>query len=890
MSRVPGSQELREGDDSPAALETTQTSIGDELARARPADPPGLLFAQARMAADLFGVGDAPGVGRFQLLNRLGAGGMGVIYAAYDPQLDRTVALKVVHVPGATVDSALAEGRALARLSHPNVVPIYDVGVTGAHLYIVMELVLGRTLAQWAKGRTQREIVKAYLQAGEALAAAHAAGLVHRDFKPDNAIMGNDGRVRVVDFGLACEAEDPDRPASGHRRGGTPKYMAPEQQIGAPITAVTDQYGFCTALAESLKERLRPARGGAALPRWLQAAIDRGAAPDPADRFASMADLLRVLSHDPVVVRRRRITGAVLAVAGVVAFVAGRSTQASRAEACNAGEARLAAVWGDGGRAPALARIGGLSDYGRSVQPRLERQLAEHAQRWAGGYRDACLAHAHGVQSDALMDRRMACLERGRAALTAVADLVRTADAKALPDLVTAAQALPDPDGCGDLQSLLANAEPPPAAISARVAELRGRMSAARVQIAAGKNEEARAIADAVAMEARSLGYRPLLAETLLVLGHATMGMEDRTAATPPLTEAFTLAFEEGDDSLAVEAWARRAWTRGTSADGPESLSGLDVVEAAAAKRSVSAFARALLYNNVGSVEIALDHRERARGAFEHALQEAKGVTGPGAAELLNVRVNLGFTIDDPERRDRVLEEAEIEKANALGADHPETLNTRWLRGRRLMRFARAAELLKSACAGLELHDKSRAMRCWSEEAYLRRELNDVPAAVAAMRRAESLDVVTDPAFPIVSPYLRLWEGDAVRASKEFTSALAAMPVSKDEPWWDRYERANLELGLARARRAMGQLREAKAILAQTLETLRDLAAKHSDGGVERRLGRARAELAEVLAALHAPPAEIAPHAEAAVAWLRPAGGSSAEIQELDRLAGRSGS
>jgi tetratricopeptide (TPR) repeat protein len=483
----------------------------------------------------------------------------------------------------------------------------------------------------------------------------------------------------------------------------------------------------------------------------------------------------------------------------------------------------------------------------------------------------------------------MACLERGRAALTAVADLVRTADAKALPDLVTAAQALPDPGGCGDLQSLLANAEPPPAAIAARVAELRNRIAAARVQIAAGRNKEARAIADAVATEARALGYRPLLAETLLVLGHATMGIEDWTAATPPLTEAFTLAFEEGDDSLAIEAWARRAWTRGTSGNGPESLSGLDVVEAAAAKRSVSAFARALLYNNIGSVEIALDDRERARGAFEHALQEARGVTGPGAAELLNVRANLGLTIDDPEQRDRVLAEAEVEKAKVLGADHPETLDTRWLRGRRLMRFAQAAELLPSACAGLELHDKSRAIRCWSEEGYLRRELNDVAAAVSAMQRAESLDVATDPAFPIVLAYLHLWEGDAARATKEFAAALAGLPVSKDEPWWDRYERANLELGLARARRAAGQLREAKAILAQTLETLRDIAAKHSDGGLDRRLGRARAELAEVLTALRAPPAEIAPHAEAAVAWLRQAGGSSDEIRELDRLAGRSG-
>ena len=139
--------------------------------------------------------------------------------------------MKVVHVPGAIGESALVQARALARLSHPNVVPIYDVGVTGEHLYMVMELVLGQTLGGWAKGRTQREIVKAFVQAGEALAAAHVAGLVHRDFKPDNAIMGNDGRVRVVDFGLACEVADPApslsstgarrRPSSWRRSSGS---------------------------------------------------------------------------------------------------------------------------------------------------------------------------------------------------------------------------------------------------------------------------------------------------------------------------------------------------------------------------------------------------------------------------------------------------------------------------------------------------------------------------------------------------------------------------------------------------------------------------------------------------------------------------------------------
>jgi tetratricopeptide (TPR) repeat protein/predicted Ser/Thr protein kinase len=880
MSRI---QDSKKGPDPPA--EETLTSIGDVIARGRPGNPAGLEFAQARMAADLFGVGEAPGVGRFQLLNRLGSGGMGVIYAAHDPQLDRTVAVKVVHVPGAVGGSALVEARALARLSHPNVVPIYDVGVTGEHLYIVMELVLGRTLGRWAEGRTQREIVKAFLQAGEALAAAHAAGLVHRDFKPDNAIMGNDGRVRVVDFGLACEAEDPDSPTSGHRRGGTPKYMAVEQRLGGPITAATDQYGFCVALAEALKANLRQP-GPTTLPRWLQAVIDRGSAPDPADRFPSMTELLRALSRDPVLVRRRRITAGVLVAAGAVAFVAGRSSLASRAAACNAGEARLAAVWGSGGRAEALARLTGLGDYGRSLQPRLEHQLGDHARRWTGGYRDACLAHDHGVQSGALLDRRMACLERGRAALTALAELVRAADAKALPNLVTATQALPDPDGCGDIGSLLANAEPPPTAISARVADLRGRIAAARIQIAAGRQKQARAIAEQAVSEARGLGYRPLLAETLLVQGHATMGTDDRVAAPAPLTEAFTLAFEAGDQSLAIEAWARRAWTRGLSGGGPESLAGLEVVEAAAANRSVSPFARALLFNNVGSVAIALEHRDRARAAFERALQESRSVVGPGAAELLNVRVNLGFTIDDADRRDRILAEAEADKARLLGADHPETLETRWQRGRRMTRFAAAAELMASACAGLEVQDGPNAMWCWSELGYVRSELGDQVGAAAAMQRALSVQIEGADRLPIV-PYLHLWQGDTATAAREFAAAIAAMPATNDPPWWVRYVRANLELGLARAHRAAGQLREAKPVLLQSVERLRGIADRHSDGSVDRRLGRARAELAEILAATHTRSDQVAAVAGPAADWLRQAGGSSIEIRELDRLAGR---
>src|SRR5262245_5620971 len=165
-----------------------------------------MLLAQSRIAAALFGT-TAPGFGRFRVLERLGGGGMGVVYAAYDPQLDRGVALKTVHVPKQSQELAVREAKALAKLSHPNVVSVFDVGVEQGHVYIVMELVRGATLREWIKERAVSDVIDAYRQAAQGLAAAHDGGLVHRDFKPDNAIVGGDGRVRVVDFGLAIEQE-----------------------------------------------------------------------------------------------------------------------------------------------------------------------------------------------------------------------------------------------------------------------------------------------------------------------------------------------------------------------------------------------------------------------------------------------------------------------------------------------------------------------------------------------------------------------------------------------------------------------------------------------------------------------------------------------------------
>jgi len=214
---------------------------------------------------------------------------MGTVYAARDPLLDRRVALKVLHRSPADFpelrERVLREGRALARLSHPNVVSIYDVGEESGRLFLAMEVVPGETLGAWLRGRSRpwRAIVDVFAQAGRALAAAHAAGVVHGDFKPENVIVSRDGRAFVMDFGLAREHSPDGNADHAPVLAGTPAYMAPEQLEGARATPASDQYSFCVALGDALR--------ASGAPGWAHATVERGLAIDPRRRFGSMAEL-----------------------------------------------------------------------------------------------------------------------------------------------------------------------------------------------------------------------------------------------------------------------------------------------------------------------------------------------------------------------------------------------------------------------------------------------------------------------------------------------------------------------------------------------------------------------------------------------------------------------
>jgi eukaryotic-like serine/threonine-protein kinase len=563
--------------------------------------------AVARSAGEHLARG-AP-LGRYTVLALVGRGGMGEVYSAYDAELDRRIALKLLHSERGASDvraqgRLLREARAMARLSHRNVIAVHDAGTISGRVFVAMEFVDGGTVKEWlaAAPRSRAEILETFASAARGLAAAHASGMVHRDFKPHNVMVGKDGSVRVLDFGLARRLAEPEvaeapgetlAPLASRDEGGltstgelvgTPLYMAPEQFRGESIDARTDQFSFCVALHEALYG-VHPFAGatlpalmtnvlagrvvapppGHDVPSWLRRVLLRGLRVDRAERWTSMEALLGALERDPLRTRRRWAAAlgvAVLVIATVTAVV--RAT--GRAESiCRGGPARLAGIWESPG-APAVARPRreavhaaflktGLSTA-NEIWGRVAPLLDAYAARWLSMYSEACEAtQVREKQSVQTLDLRMSCLDQRRTALGALTDVLGSADRVAVMSAVDAVDALPTVDRCADLDALRAVVEPPrDEATRQRVADLQRRAAVAKALNDTGKFIEALSRARALVKEARLVNYDPLLAELLGLEGRFEDGSSFRPEAVDLLEEAVWTAIAVGRDDVAAEA------------------------------------------------------------------------------------------------------------------------------------------------------------------------------------------------------------------------------------------------------------------------------------------------------------------------------------------------
>jgi tetratricopeptide (TPR) repeat protein/predicted Ser/Thr protein kinase len=328
-------------------------------------------------------------VDRFSILGPLGSGGLGDVHAAYDPELDRKVALKFLRGVGPRSTARLLhEAQAMARLRHPNVITVYDVGVDAGEIFVAMELVDGTTLAAWQRGepRSWTAVRDVMVAAGRGLAASHAAGVVHGDFKPDNVMIDAHGRVVVLDFGLARRQGDPDEAvAEDEAIVGTLPYMAPELFAGVAASPESDQFAFSVALwegvhaarpfasADSIEGHVAavaagPVKGSARVPKWLHAAIVRGLDPRPEARHPSIDALLVALEHD----HRRRRRG-LLGVALVAVLGAGIGSAATMLVRPQPSADELAAI----DRLDAEARL--AAAHGHFLHPPVDRPEAPTA-------------------------------------------------------------------------------------------------------------------------------------------------------------------------------------------------------------------------------------------------------------------------------------------------------------------------------------------------------------------------------------------------------------------------------------------------------------------------------------------------------------------------------
>ena len=663
-----------------------------------------LLHAQVR--AKLFGTTTPVKLGRWELRERLGAGAMGTVFAAHDPTLERDVAIKVLR---RGTDRVLVEARALAKLQHPNVVAVYDAGELDGVVYLVMELVTGTRLLAWAReaGRSWREIMHAGRDAAQGLSAAHDAGLVHRDIKPDNIVVGAD-RARVLDFGLAQSGDD-------GSSAGTPLYMAPEVKAGSAATPASDQYSFGVTLFEALYG-VRPTASAkppsTQVPTWVHAIVHRMLAPSPADRFPSMREVVRALKRDHRRVRFAMIlAGTAVVGAGLGAWTMYRPS----ADACADAPVHRTAVWNASTRAGVKAGLGTAPWAARTLDA-----LDAASRGWEISYRSVCEAtRVHGSQSDALLQLRMRCLDRNLDRLGALAAaLAGPKEGRALPDspageakyaldpaalaaAPSAVIALPAAAECETLADATELALPADPQQRQQARDAEHELDRGWAAFALGRYRDAQEVATRVRDRVKQL-EAPAVRATALVLGAAVAARigtpADAHAQLQAALDATAAAHATG---LQLDVWARMLRSELFAGDPAK------VIEYAPFARNAAALAGrtgAELDGIVAEAERDAGHLAAAKQLLERALASPDPLRPDQRAVL---ELNLGsveLALGDSPAALAILTKARDRVISTFGDRHPDVA----LYDDKLAAAHRARGQLRTALA---LHDQSQQLR-----------------------------------------------------------------------------------------------------------------------------------------------------------------------------------
>lgn len=668
-------------------------------------------------------------IGRYLVLEPLGQGGMGVIYRAHDPQLQRVVAIKVLRSHRAEDGSSgqlrlLREAQAMAQLAHPNVVPVYDSGPFGNGIFIAMELVQGTTLDVWGRQRRGwREVLRVFIEAGRGLEAAHAKGLIHRDFKPANVLLGADGRPRVSDFGLAratrssssssaVELQEPisesttsgafslDQPLTqAGALMGSPGYMAPEQYAGGETSEATDQFSFCVALYEALlgvkpftgkslpevaqatvRGVLPPVPKGAEVPRWLLRVVEKGLASHPADRHASMTALLAALSADPS--RRRRVWSAVAAGA-LVLVGSGVSIWwwTGRARACVGTEDVVARVWSRDARARAeQAFLATGVNFAKPSWLMTRDALDGWAKAWAHARTDACEAtRVRGEQTERQLTLRAECLDRRLVEFQSLVESFSRADKEMVARSTSAVTQLTPLSACANVKQLEDRRAPPPQ-LAEVAAQLSNELARSRGMALAGRMNDARPQLETIAQRASQLKLPALEAEARESLGALLLLDRDFVAARLEHERGVRAAEVAADDATAARLLARMVSLVGWRLRKPEEGRTWAALASGILERAggdVETEAR--IEEGLGDVEWQAGNRGEALAAYRRSLALFRQSGGDDTLDVARLHSSIGWVLTEQGELDlagKELDTSRVIREQQLGTEHPALADT----------------------------------------------------------------------------------------------------------------------------------------------------------------------------------------------------------------------